>query len=88
MAELNIETFNTILLKAAKDENAKIKLIEAELEMAAVLLLDKTAELLEELELKGYKSKIFQEIKNIKDNVGFLQEELERLTGEKEEEKK
>jgi len=88
MAELNIETFNTILLKAAKDENTKIKLIEAELEVAAAFLIDKTAELLEELELKGYDSKIFQEIKNITDNVDFLQEELERLTGEKEEEKK
>lgn len=88
MAELNIETFNTILLKTTKDENAKIKLIEAELELAAAILIDKTAELLEELELKGYKSKIFQDIKNITDNVEFLNEELEKLTGEKEEEKK
>ena len=88
MAELNIETFNTILLKAAKDENAKIKLIEAEIGIAEAFLIDKTAELLEELELKGYDSKIFQDIKNITDNVGFLTEQLEKLTGEKEESEK
>lgn len=88
MAELNIETFNTILMKAAKDEEAKIKLIEMEIDFAHGILVDKTAQLLEELEKSGYQSKTFQEIKNITENVNVLIDKLDELQNEKEESKK
>lgn len=79
MNTLNIDTFNEILLKAAKDEESKIKIIEAELEMAANIFYSEVAVLLDELKQMGYKSEQFQKIQNIKDNSERMLEMLEKL---------
>ena len=86
MNTLNIDTFNDILLKAAKDEESKIKIIEAELEMIANIFYPEVAVLLDELEQTGYKSEQFQKIQNIKDNSERLIEMLEELQSKAESE--
>lgn len=79
MNTLNIDTFNDILLQAAKDEESKIKIIEAELKMTANIFYSEVAVLLDELEQSGYKSEQFRKIQNIKDNTERLFEILEKL---------
>ena len=79
MSTLNIDTFNEILLKAAKDEESKIKILEAELEMTANIYYSEVAVLLDELVQTGYKSEQFQKIQNIKDNSERLIEMVEKL---------
>lgn len=84
MSTLNIDTFNNILLKAAKDEESKIKIIEAELGMVANIFMDEIGLLLDELEESGYKSEQFQKIQNIKNNSERLLVMLEELQGKEE----
>ena len=79
MSTLNIDTFNEILLKAAKDEESKIKILEAELEMTADIFMSEVSILLDELEKNGYKSEQFQKIIYIKDNTESLFVMLEEL---------
>lgn len=79
MSTLNIDTFNDILLKAARDEESKIKIIEAELGMVANIFMDEVCLLLDELKKNGYKSEQFQKIQNIKNNSERLLEMLEEL---------
>ena len=86
MSKLNIDTFNDILLKAAKDEESKIKILEAELEMTANIFYSEVVVLLDELEQTGYKSEQFQKIQNIKDNSEGLLEMLEKLQNKAESE--
>ena len=81
MSKLNIDTFNEILLKAAKDEESKIKILEAELEMTANIYYSEVAVLLDELVQTNYKSEQFQKIQNIKDNSERLIEMIEELKG-------
>ena len=86
MSTLNIDTFNDILLKAAKDEESKIKILETELEITSNIYYSEVAVLLDELEQTGYKSEQFQKIQNIKDNAVRLIEMLEELRGKAESE--
>ena len=79
MSTLNIDTFNDILLKAAKDDESKIKILEAELSMAANVFMDEVELLLDELEKSGYQSEQFQKIINIKDNSERLLNMLDEL---------
>lgn len=72
ISTLNIDTFNGILLEAAKDEESKIKILEAELEIVASLYMAEVAKLLDELENNGYKSEQFQKIINLKNNTESL----------------
>lgn len=81
MSTFNIDTFNDILLKAAKDEKSKIKIIEVELGMTASIYMDQVALLLDELKENGYKSEQFQKIQNIKNNFERLIEMFEELQG-------
>lgn len=81
MSTFNIDTFNDILLKAAKDEESKIKIIEAELGIVANMFMDEVGLLLDELEKNGYKSEQFQKIQNIKNNSERLLEMFEELQG-------
>lgn len=81
MSTLNIDTFNDILLKAAKDEESKVKILEAELEMTSNIYYSEVAVLLDELEQTGYKSEQFQKVQNIKNNAVRLIEMLEKLRG-------
>lgn len=87
MSTLNIDTFNDILLKAAKDEESKVKILEAELEMTSNIYYSEVAVLLDELEQTGYKSEQFQMVQNIKNNAVRLIERLEELRGRAESEK-
>lgn len=84
MAGLNINSFNEILLSAAKDEEAKIKILEAEIGMCADLFMNEVCVLLDELMSNGYKSEQFTKIQNIKDNSESLLTMLDELKGEKE----
>lgn len=86
MNTLNIDTFNEILLKAAKDEESKVKILETELEMTSNIYYSEVAVLLDELEQAGYKSEQFQKIQNIKDNSERLFEMLEELQSKAESE--
>ena len=79
MSTFNLDTFNEILLKAAKDEESKIKILEAELEMTADIFYSEVAILLDELEKNGYKSEQFQKIINIKNNTEGLLVMVEEL---------
>lgn len=81
MSTLNIDTFNDILLKAAKDEESKVKILEAELEMTSNIYYSEVAVLLDELEQTGYKSEQFQKVQNIKNNAVRLIVMLEELRG-------
>ena len=53
---LNVDTFNDILLKAAKDTESKVKILEAELEITSNIYYSEVAVLLDELDHTGYKS--------------------------------
>ena len=88
MSTFNINTFNDILLTAAKDEESKIKILEAELEITANIFYSEVAVLLDELEQTGYKSEQFQKIQNIKDNSESLLKMLEELQNKVESEDK
>ncbi len=79
MENLNVETFTKILLAAAKDDESKIQIIEAELAVVSDLMIVKVGELLDELDEIGYKSKKFQKIVNIKNNTECLIEMLDEL---------
>lgn len=79
MSKINIDSFNEILLKAAKDEKSKIKILEMELAMVADMFYSEVAVLLDELEKSGYKSEQFQKIINIKNNSERLLEMVEEL---------
>ena len=79
MNTLNIDTFNEILLKAAKDEESKVKILESELAIVADMFYSEVAVLLDELVDNGYKSEQFQKILNIKNNSERLLEMLEEL---------
>lgn len=79
MSELNINTFNNILLKAAKDDVSKIKILEAEMSMIADMYYDEIGILLDELVEKGYDSEQFQKIKNIKANTENILEMIQKL---------
>lgn len=79
MNTLNIDTFNNILLQAAKDEESKVKILEAELAMVADMLDLEVTVLLDELVNNGYKSEQFEKILNIKNNSMRLIEMYEEL---------
>lgn len=79
MNTLNIDTFNNILLQAAKDEESKVKILEAELAMVADIFYSEVAVLLDELENNGYKSEQFEKILNIKNNSERLLKMCEEL---------
>lgn len=79
MNTLNIDTFNNILLQAAKDEESKVKILEAELAMVADMLDLEVTVLLDELVNNGYKSEQFEKILNIKNNSLRLIEMYEEL---------
>lgn len=79
MSELNINTFNEILLKAAKDDASKLKILEAEMSMVADMYYGEVAILLDELVEKGYDSEQFQKIKNIKANTENILEMIQEL---------
>jgi len=81
MADFNINTFNDILLKYARDEESKRKLLEAELDMVFDLFMEEMIKLLEELEETGYKSEQFQKLKNIKNNSLQIVEQLKEMEG-------
>ena len=81
MNKLNLETLNDILFGALKDQSVEgqIKLLKAELNMIGDMLFSETAELLDELEQRGYESDRFTRIKNIKNNSEGLLLKLEGL---------
>lgn len=76
---LTLEGFNEILCKAIKDEYTEKDIIEAELNIIADITLEKTGQLLDELYQNGYKSKLFTEITNIKNNSEKLLDRLKEL---------
>lgn len=88
MNTLNIDTFNEILLQASKDEESKVKILEAELAMVADIFYSEIAILLDELVDNGYKSEQFQKILNIKNNSERLLEMYEELQSKVESEEK
>ena len=81
MNKLNLETFNDILFGTLKDQSVEgqIKLLKAELNTIGDMLFSETAELLDELEQRGYESERFTRIKNIKSNSEGLLLRLEGL---------
>lgn len=79
MANFNINSFNSILLQHAKDDESKRKFLEAELQMVYDLFINEMGKLLDELEETGYKSEQFQILCNIKNNSVSIIEELEKL---------
>lgn len=81
MSNLNLETFNNILFGAFKEQTPekKIELIEMELTIVADVMMDKVGTLLDELAESGYKSEVFTEITNIKNNTECLITELQEL---------
>lgn len=83
MSNLNIETFNKILLKYAGDEDAELKLLIAEIGIISELFMDKVGLLLDELVDYGYNSNLFTEIKSIKDNSEQIVKRIEELKGDK-----
>lgn len=85
MPKLNMQTFNEILLKYCKDDNARIELLEHQLEMAANIMWDEIAILLQELEDTEYNSEQFKKIKAIKNNTETIIEKLEELEAKQKE---
>ena len=79
---LNIDTFNDIILQAAKDDKAKLEILEAELAMVADLFYNEVACFLDELLESGYTSERFTRIQNIKNNSETLLERVEKLRAE------
>ena len=79
---LNIDTFNDIILQAAKDDKAKLEILEAELAMVADLFYNEVASFLDELLESGYTSERFTRIQNIKNNSETLLERVEKLRAE------
>ena len=82
MSNLNIETFNKILLKYAGDEDAELKLLIAEMGIISELFMNKVGLLLDELVDYGYNSNLFTEIKNIKNNSEQIVKRIEELKGD------
>ena len=76
---MTIDKFNNILLKAAKDDVSKLKILEAEMSMVADMYYDEIGILLDELVEKGYDSEQFQKIKNIKANTENILEMIQKL---------
>lgn len=72
MSKLNLKNFNEILARHLKDDKSEADLIKAELNVIGDIILDKTAQLLDELDKNGYDSEIFRQIKNIKNNSEYL----------------
>ena len=66
-------------MQASKDEESKVKILEAELAMVADIFYSEIAILLDELVDNGYKSEQFQKILNIKNNSERLLEMYEEL---------
>lgn len=85
MPKLNIQTFNEILLKYCKDDNARIELLEHQLEMVANIMWDEVATLLQELEDTEYNSEQFKKIKAIKNNTEHIMVKLEELEAKQKE---
>lgn len=85
MPKLNIQTFNEILLKYCKDDNARIELLEKQLAMVADILWNETANLLQELEDTNYNSEQFKKIKAIKNNTEHIIEMLKELEAKQKE---
>ena len=82
MSNLNIDTFNKILLKYAGDEDVELKLLVAEMGIISELFMDKVGLLLDELVDYGYTSNLFTEIKNIKNNSEQIVKRIEELKGD------
>lgn len=76
---MTIDKFNNILLKAAKDDVSKLKILEAEMSMVADMYYDEIGILLDELVEKRYDSEQFQKIKNIKANTENILEMIQKL---------
>ena len=79
MDELNIIKFNEILLQYVNDDKKKLNILEDEMCMAADVFYDETAILLDELAEKGYESKQFQKIKNIRNNIEYFLKRIDEL---------
>lgn len=69
MCKLNIETFTEILLKAAKDDEGKLKILEGELSIIAQKMDALVYEFLDELEESGYRSEKFDNLMTFKHNT-------------------
>ena len=84
MAALTLDTFNEILFGALKDSSPKgrLELLENEIQMCAMLLTGKMAELCDELVEKGYESELFSEINGIKENTETLMKQADELRKE------
>ena len=76
---MTIDKFNNILLKAAKDDVSKLKILEAEMSMIADIYYDEIGILLDELVEKVYDSEQFQKIKSIKANTENILEMIQKL---------
>lgn len=81
MADFTIDTFNEILLAHTIDDESKIKLLKAELELTYDMFMDEMIKLLEELEETGYNSEQFRKLSNIKNNSLHILEQLEGMEG-------
>ena len=79
---LNINSFNEILLGAAKDDKARVKLLEYELSACADIFYSEVGVLLDELVDNGYESEQFSKILNIKNSSEKIIEKLNDLKGE------
>lgn len=81
---LNIDTFNEIIEKAAKDDVSKIEILEAELSIASEVFFTELGILLDELVENGYESKQFTKIQNIKANTNHLLTQIDELKANQE----
>lgn len=85
MTKLNIQTFNEIILKYCKDDNARIELLQKQLMMVNDILRNEIASLLQELEDTNYNSEQFKKIQTIKDDTAHIIKKLEELEAKKKE---
>lgn len=85
MPKLNIQTFNEVLLKYCKDDNARIKLLQDQLQIVTYIIWDEMVALLRELEDTNYNSEQFEKIKTIKNNTASIIEKLEELEAKQKE---
>ena len=81
MAEFTIDTLNEILFAHTIDDESKIKLLKAELELTYDMFMDEMIKLLEELEETGYNSEQFRKLSNIKNNSLQILEQREGMEG-------